>query len=318
MRAMVAVEPGGPAVLRMREVPLPVRVGSEVLIRVVAAGVNPVDAKTRAGEGVAAGLSGWPFIPGYDFSGVVVEAPYGAFPLQPGDEVFGMTAFPRQGGSYAEYVSVPALNVARKPSVLSHTEAAAVPLAALTAWGAAVEIAKAHQGQRMLIHAGAGGVGHLAVQFAAYFGADVTATASTANLDWVRSLGASRVIDRTAVRFEDALHGLDVVIDTVGEQKSATASRSIGVLRHGGLLLTLPDPDAREVFAAAAVAGVRATGYWVVPDASALAVVSRLITSGDVKATVDQVFDLEDAAQAHHLVETDHVRGKVVLKVSDF
>ncbi|BDI21399.1 NADP-dependent oxidoreductase [Herbiconiux sp. L3-i23] len=318
MRAILASGPGGPEVLTLGQVAPPTRVGSEVLVRVLAAGVNPVDVKTRAGDGVAAGIGGWPVVPGYDFSGVVVEAPYGAFPLQPGDEVFGMAGFPRQSGAYAEYVSVPALSVARKPSVLSHVEAAAVPLAALTAWGATVDIAKAHEGQRVLIHAGAGGVGHLAVQFAAYFGAEVTATASETNEEWVRSLGATRVIDHRSVRFDDVLADFDVVIDAVGDAKDRTATRSISVLRPGGLLVTLPSADAPHVIAAAAAAGVRATGYWVVPDAGTLAVISRLITSGDVKARVEKVFDLSAAAEAHRLVEQGHVRGKVVLKVSDY
>ncbi|PVZ96347.1 NADPH:quinone reductase [Amnibacterium flavum] len=318
MRAVLAQKAGGPEVLGTELVTSPTRVGSEVLVRVLAAGVNPVDAKTRAGVGVAAGLPGWPTILGYDFSGVVVESPYRSFGLQPGDEVFGMTAFPHQGGSYAEYVSVPALNVARKPSVLSHTEAAAVPLAALTAWGATVDVAKAHEGQRVLVHAGAGGVGHLAVQFAAYFGADVTTTASAANADWLLSLGAREVIDYTTTRFDDILDDFDVVIDCVGEAKSSTATRSIPVLRQGGLLVSLPGDGIDAIVATAEAAGRRATGYWVIPDASTLSVIARLITSGDVKIAADHVFDLEQAADAHRLVESGHVRGKVVLKISDY
>ncbi|MCU1438187.1 MAG: zinc-binding oxidoreductase [Naasia sp.] len=314
MRAAAAASPGPAGQLVDATVPSPVRVGSEVLVRVVAAGVNPVDAKTRAGRGVAAAAS-WPLVPGYDFSGVVVESPYAAFPLQPGDEVYGMTAFPRTSGSYAEYVSVPALNVAPKPRVLSHLEAAAVPLAALTAWGAVVDLAKAHEGQRMLIHAGAGGVGHLAVQFAAYFGARVTSTASGPNITWLRELGASAVIDYTAQRFEQTASDLDVVIDAVGGD---TARRSLGVLRPGGQLITLPSADWPTMAADAAAAGVRATGFWVTPDATTLAVIGRLLTSGDVRIRVDTVLSLDEAAAAHRLVEDGHVRGKVVLKVSDY
>src|SRR3954447_141019 len=205
MRAVAFTQPGEPEVLIPSELPTPVRVGSEVLVRVVAAGVNPVDAKTRAGRGVSAATVP-PVVPGFDFSGVVVQSPYDGFPLQPGDEVFGMTAFPRTTGSYAEYVSVPALNLTRKPSVLSHAEAAAVPLAALTAWGAVVEVAKAHEGQRMLIHAGAGGVGHFAIQFATYFGARVITTGSARNAGWLQQLGATEVIDYSSTRFEDVVH----------------------------------------------------------------------------------------------------------------
>ncbi|HEY8587931.1 MAG TPA: NADP-dependent oxidoreductase [Naasia sp.] len=314
MRAAVAQAAGPPDHLVEARCPSPTRVGSEVLVRVIAAGVNPVDAKTRAGRGVAAAAA-WPLVPGYDFSGVVVESPYAAFPLQPGDEVFGMTAFPRTTGSYAEYVSVPALSVARKPRILSHVEASAVPLAALTAWGAVVDLAKAHEGQRILIHAGAGGVGHFAVQFAAYFGASVAATASGANGAWLRELGASRVIDYTSERFEDAVADLDVVIDAVGGD---TGRRSVGVLRPGGQLVSLPSAGWPEVAAEAAAAGVRGSGFWVTPDATTLSVIARLLTSGDVRVRVDAVLPLAKAAEAHRLVEGGHVRGKVVLQVSDY
>jgi NADPH:quinone reductase-like Zn-dependent oxidoreductase len=314
MRAVTAEGSGSPDVLVPATVATPVRVGSEVLVRVVAAGVNPVDAKTRAGRGVSRAVS-WPIVPGYDFSGVVVEAPFEAFALSPGDEVFGMTAFPRTTGSYAEYVSVPALNVTRKPSVLSHQEAAGVPLAALTAWGAVVELAKAHEGQRVLIHAGAGGVGHFAVQFAAYFGAEVTATASPRNAAWLASLGASRVLDYATERFEDVLSGFDVVIDGIGGD---TARRSLSVLRPGGTLVSLPSGSWPTMTEDAAAVGIRATGFWVVPDGRTLSVIGRLITSGDVKVTADAVFPLAEAAEAHRLLETGHVRGKIVLRVSDY
>ncbi|BDZ45645.1 NADP-dependent oxidoreductase [Naasia aerilata] len=314
MRAVTADHAGSPDTLVPATVAAPVRIGSEVLVRVVAAGVNPVDAKTRAGRGVAKAAT-WPLVPGFDFSGVVVEAPYAAFGPSPGDEVFGMTAFPRTTGSYAEYVSVPALNVTRKPSVLSHQEAAAVPLAALTAWGAVVELAKAHEGQRVLIHAGAGGVGHFAVQFAAYFGAEVTTTASPRNAAWLTSLGASRVLDYTAEPFEEVLSDFDVVLDGIGGD---TAKRSLEVLRPGGTLVSLPSGSWPTMAEDAAAAGIRATGFWVVPDGRTLSVIARLITSGDVKVTADAVFPLEEAADAHRLIEGGHVRGKVVLRVSDY
>ena len=146
----------------------------------------------------------------------MVRSPYESHPLPPGTPVFGMVPFPRSGGSYAEYAVVPSQSVARKPTSLSHVEAAGVPLAALTAWGLVVETAHAHEGQRMLIHAGSGGVGHFAVQFAAYFGAHVTATGSARNASWLRELGASVVIDHTTTRFEDVIADVDVVIDLVG------------------------------------------------------------------------------------------------------
>jgi NADPH:quinone reductase-like Zn-dependent oxidoreductase len=315
MRAVSVAEPGGPGELVTRTIAVPARVGSEVLVRVVAAGVNPVDATTRSGDGVSPGAHSWPIVPGYDFSGVVAESPYAEFPLQPGDEVFGMTAFPRTTGSYAEYVSVPAMSVARKPRVLSHVEAAAVPLAALTAWGAVVDLGKAHEGQRMLIDAGAGGVGHLAVQFGAYFGADVTATASERNAPWLRSIGARRVLDCTADAFDEVLTGFDVVIDCSGGD---TGRRSLSVLRPGGHLVSLAPGSWPAVREDAEAAGVRVTDFWVTPDGGTLSVIARLIDSGDVQVTVDSVFALEDAPEAHRLLESGQVRGKIVLRISEY
>lgn len=317
MRAMTMSGAGGPEVLSMTEIERPVRISSELLVKVVAAGVNPIDAKTRAGRGPFAAISSFPVVLGNDFSGVVVEAPYSAHPLQPGTEVYGMTPVPRFGGSYAEYLSVPALSVIPKPSNLSHVEAAGVPVAALTAWGMVVETAKAHEGQRMLIHAGAGGVGHFAVQFAAYFGAHVIATGSARNSSWLRGLGASEVIDYSTTRFEDAVHDIDAVIDLIGNVKDDTATRSLGVLRPGGMIINGPSGSWPTMADEAAAAGVRATGYQVSPDGSTLAILSRLLDSGDIRVHVDQVFDLADAAEAHRVIEQGHTRGKLVLRVSE-
>ena len=317
MRAMTIPGAGGPEVLTLAEVERPVRIAAELLVRVVAAGVNPIDAKTRAGKGGFAALAGFPAILGADFSGVVVEAPYAAHPFQPGTEVCGMALVPRTPGAYAEYVSVNSLSVIRKPSALSHVEAAAVPVAALTAWGMVVETAKAHEGQRILIHAGAGGVGHFAVQFAAYFGAHVIATGSQRNHGWLRELGAAEVIDYAAERFEDRAAGVDVVIDLIGNVKDDTATRSLSVLRSGGLLVNAPSGSWPTMAQEAEAAGVRATGFQVTPDGSTLSVISRLLDSGDVRVFVDRVFDLEDAAEAHRAIEGGHTRGKLVLKVAD-
>lgn len=317
MRAVVFGEAGGPEVLTATEVERPVRVNAEVLIRVVAAGVNPIDAKTRAGRGAFAGIRSFPAIVGNDVSGVVVEAPYEAHPLQPGTEVYGMGMVPRTQGAYAEYVSIPELGVVRKPASLSHVEAAAVPLAALTAWGMVVETAKAHEGQRMLIHAGAGGVGHFAVQFAAYFGAHVITTASQGNASWLRELGAAEVIDYTTTRFEDQLRDVDAVIDLIGNVADNTGTRSLQVLRPGGIVVNGPTGSWPTMLDEAAAAGVRATGYRVSPDGATLAVISRLIDSGDVRVHVDRVLDLAEAAEAHRLIEAGHTRGKLVLRVAD-
>jgi NADPH:quinone reductase-like Zn-dependent oxidoreductase len=318
MRAAVLERFGDAGALRVTDVARPVPVVGELLVRVVAAGLNPIDLKTRAGGGEAAGVSGFPAVLGYDFSGVVISAPYEAFRLQPGDEVFGISNAPRATGSFAEYLTVPAQQVASKPKILSHAEAAAVPLAALTAWGAVVELAKAHEGQRILIHAGAGGVGHLAVQFAAYFGAHVIATASGRNTNWLRELGASETVDHTTNRFEDVVAEVDTVIDLVGDRQDHTGPRSLDVLRPGGLLVNVPSGTWPTLMEDARRAGVRATSYRMVPDAATLAVIGRLINSGDVRVAVQEVFPLDRIADAQRLLEAGHVRGKVVVQVADY
>ncbi|MFF0909190.1 NADP-dependent oxidoreductase [Microbacterium enclense] len=317
MQAAVIDSTGSAEALHLAEVPVPSPVLSEVLVRVVAAGVNPIDAKTRAGGGPSAAIGAWPATLGYDVSGVVVRAPYESHPFPPGTEVIGMATTPRTPGTYAEYTVVPSLSLARKPSTLSHVEAAGIPLAALTAWGIVVETALAHEGQRILIHAGSGGVGHFAVQFAAYFGAHVIATGSGRNLDWLRELGAAEVVDYTDVRFEDVVADVDVVIDLIGNVHDDTGTRSLEVIRPGGLLIEVPTgawPGFRD---AASARGIRSTSYKVVPDGSALATIGRLIDSGAVRVFIDRVFDLADASAAHTELERGHTRGKIVLRVSD-
>jgi NADPH:quinone reductase-like Zn-dependent oxidoreductase len=317
MRAMVIDGPGGPEALRPAEVDVPQPVLSEVLVRVVAAGVNPIDAKTRAGRGVSPAISTYPAVLGFDFSGVVVKAPYETHPLQPGTAVFGMASFPRTQGAYAEYVVAQSLSVAKMPAALSHVEAAGVPVAALTAWGLVVETAHAHEGQRILIHAGSGGVGHFAVQLAAYFGAHVTVTASGRNSAWLRELGAAVVIDYTTTRFEEVVADVDVVIDLVGNATHSTGSRSLRVLRPGGLIINVPTGSWPDFAAEAAAAGARATTYKVVPDGGALATIGRLLSSGSIQVYIERVFDLADAPAAHTVLEEWHTRGKLVLRVSD-
>ena len=317
MRAIVIAGTGAPDVLTVAEVEQPRTANSEFLVKVVAAGINPIDAKTRSGRGVSA-LLDYPAILGNDFSGYVVSSPYEGHPIKVGDEVYGMAAVPRYGGTYAEYVAVPSMSLARKPKALSHVEAAAVPLAALTAWGMVVELAKAHEGQRMLIHAGAGGVGHFAVQFARFFGAWVIATGSTRNLAWLSELGADEVIDHTSARFDDVVKDVDVVIDLIGNTHDETGTRSLSVLRPGGLIVNAPTGSWDTFIDDATAAGMRASRYKVSADGSTLAVISRLLESGDVRVFVDQVFPLEEAPAAHTALETGHTRGKIVLKVSDY
>jgi NADPH:quinone reductase-like Zn-dependent oxidoreductase len=307
---------GGPDELALITLPRPQKTNSELLVKVVAAGVNPIDAKTRSGGGVAALLPGFPAILGNDFSGVVVESPYEACEFQPGDEVFGMVPVPRAQGSYAEYVAVSTLSVARKPTRLTHVEAAAVPVAALTAWGMVVDIGKAHEGQRVLIHGAAGGVGHFGVQFAAYFGAHVIATGSQRNLSWLRELGAAEVVDYANTRFDETISDIDVVIDLIGNVHDDTGSRSLRVLRPGGLLINAPSGSWPGILQEATDAGMRATTFKVAPDGSTLAILARLLQSGDIRVTIDTVYGFEQAPAAHVAIETGHTRGKLVLRVA--
>lgn len=318
MRAITMAHTGGPEVLVASEVPKPTKVNAEFLVKVLAAGVNPIDAKTRSGAGVSGEITEYPAILGNDFSGVVVESPYEAHPIKPGDDVYGMVMVPRFKGSYAEYLTVTALSLAKKPTALSHIEAAGVPLAALTAWGMVVEVAKAHEGQRILINAAAGGVGHFAVQFARYFGAHVIATGSTTNQSWLRELGAHETIDYSTTRFDEVLSHVDVVIDLMGNSVDDTGTRSLSVLRPGGLIINLPTGSWPTFTEDAAAAGVRGTGYKVSPDGSTLAVISRLIASGDVRVHIGAEFPLGEAAAAHRAIEAGHGRGKTVLRVADF
>ncbi|GAA3881535.1 NADP-dependent oxidoreductase [Leifsonia kafniensis] len=315
MRALVIDRTGAADELHLAQVPVPIAVVDEVLVRVVAAGINPIDAKTRAGGGTSAALCGFPAVLGLDFSGIVVSSPYEAFGLRPGDAVYGMARVPRTAGSYAELVAVTSMSVTRKPATLSHEEAAAIPVAAMTAWGM-IELAEIGPGTRVLIHAGSGGVGHFAVQFARHLGAHVIATGSARNLDFLRQLGADEVIDYAATRFDDVLSGLDAVIDLIGNVHENTGSRSLGVLRPGGILVNAPTGSWPTMMAEADAAGMRATGYKVAADARVLDQITALIDSGVVRPHVDRVFDLADGAEAHRVLEQGHTRGKIVLRVT--
>ncbi|MFD6244740.1 NADP-dependent oxidoreductase [Streptomyces roseolus] len=307
MRAMVVEQWGGPEVLVEREVERPVPGLNEVLVRVRAAGVNPVDWKTRA----SGALITWGALPmvGWDVSGTVEAVGPGVGSLRAGDEVFGMPLFPRQAGGYAEYVVAPARHLAPKPAALSHVEAAALPLAALTAWQTLVDAADVRPGERVLVHAAAGGVGHLAVQIAKARGAHVIGTASAAKHGLLRELGADEAVDYRAVPFEDVVSDVDVVLDALGGE---TAVRSLEVLRAGGRLITLPGPDDVP----AAPDGVSASWVMVEPDHLGLREIARLVERGALRPVVDAVLPLPEAAKAHELGERGRTTGKIVLSVA--
>lgn len=315
MRAVVQHTLGGPEVLEVTRVPRPAPLPTEVLVRVHAAGINPVDWKTRAGGGMAGVLGAPPFILGWDVSGVVEAIGAGVTTLAVGDEVYGMPWFPRAAGGYGEYVTAPSRQFARKPASVTHAQAAAVPLAALTAWQALVDTAGLQAGQRVLVHAAAGGVGHFAVQFAKHLGAHVIATASTRNHPWLLELGADEVVDYTTTRFEDVVAGVDVVMDLVGDGHDSTSTRSLAVLRPGGVLLAIPSGAAPELMAAGQERGVRVTGFLVEPDGAALTEIARLIDAAAVRIEA-KAYPLDQVARAHRDGEAGHTRGKLVLDLA--
>jgi NADPH:quinone reductase-like Zn-dependent oxidoreductase len=316
MRAISQDEFGGPEVLRPVEVPRPEPLPTEVLVRVYAAGVNPVDVKTRSGAGMAKVLGDPPFILGWDVSGVVEETGFGVHTVRPGDPVYGMPWFPRQAGAYAEYVTAPSRHFARKPSSLSHEQAAAVPLAALTAWQTLVDLARVQSGQRVLIHAAAGGVGHFAVQIAKHLGAHVIGTARAEKHDWLSKLGADELIDYTEVRFEQAVRDVDVVLDLIGDGTDNTSTRSLDVLTQGGLLVAVPSGASADLIDRAEHEGLRASQFLVEPDGWALNRIADLIDGGEIDAEVENVFPLEQAATAHQRLAEGRTRGKIVLSVT--
>lgn len=316
MRAISQDAFGPPEVLREVELPRPVPLPTEVLVRVVSAGVNPVDAKTRAGGGMAGILGDPPFILGWDVSGIVEEIGFGVTSLATGDEVYGMPWFPRAAGAYAEFVTAPARQFARKPTTVDHDHAAAVPLAALTAWQVLVDAARVRAGQRVLVHAAAGGVGHFAVQIAHHFGAHVVATARAEKHDWLRQIGADEVVDYTASRFENELSDIDIVVDLVGDGIDSTSTRSLDVLAPGGRLFAVPSGVSAELAAAAEQRGVRVSPFLVEPDGAALTRIAGLIDAGELRIEVEQVLPLAEVAQAHERLAAGRTRGKLVLRVA--
>ena len=306
MRAISQDVLGGPEVLKLVELDRPEAGLSEVLVRVHAAGLNPTDWKHRARRIF---LGPPPFVLGWDVSGVVEATGYGVTLVKPGDEVFGMLPYPYGVGSHAEYVTGPARAFAPKPANMDHVQAAALPLAALTAWQALADTARLEAGQRVLIHAAAGGVGHLAVQIAKARGAYVIGTASAGNHDLVRGLGADELVDYHDTDFATAVTDADVVLDPVGGDYPA---RSLRTLRDGGLLVCLSRFGA-EVAAEAAERGIRAELLLVEADHGGMTAIGDLVTQGRLRPVIAGTFPLADAAKAHQAGDTGHVAGKLVL-----
>jgi NADPH:quinone reductase-like Zn-dependent oxidoreductase len=311
MKAVRQHEYGDVDVLKYEDAPKPEAAEGEVLVKVQAAGINPVDWKTRSGRGMAGMYPNpFPLILGWDISGVVEAVGSNANKFKVGDEVFGMIHFPQIGSAYAEYISAPETQLALKPKNVSHVEAAAIPLAALTAWQGLFECGSLEKGQHILIHAAAGGVGHLAVQLAKWKGAHIIGTASAHNFDYLRALGVDELVDYNAAPFEDVVQPVDMVFDCVGGD---IIPRSFKVVKEGGSFVTIAGkPDENE----AAARKIRAGNFLVRPVEEHLAQIAALMAEGHLKPTVEQIFPLTEVGNAHTLSAEGHVRGKIVLQLA--
>jgi NADPH:quinone reductase-like Zn-dependent oxidoreductase len=308
MKAVRMHEYGGPEVIVCEEVPRPEPAADEVMIHVQAAGVNPVDWKIREGFGKEWFGHQLPLTLGCDLAGVVESTGNKVTALKPGDAVYGYVNLARCG-AYAQYAIARESEVALKPQTLDFIQAAAVPVGALTSWQALFDIAKLTSGQKVLIHAAAGGVGHLAVQLAKAKGAIVIGTISAKNTEFVRGLGVDQLIDYRATRFENEVEDVDVVFDTIGED---TQVRSFKVLKRGGGLVSAvcepPEDNCKR-------RGVRCAMVAVQPNADQLVEISALIDSGQLSPTIATSMPLENARQAHEMSQSGHTRGKITLTI---
>jgi NADPH:quinone reductase-like Zn-dependent oxidoreductase len=305
MQAVRAHDYGSPDVLKLEQAPVPEPGANQVLIRLRAAGVNPVDWKTRSGMYKQFWPLQFPWTPGIDGAGTIEAVGANVDQFEKGQAVFGIVT-----GAYAEYALAQAGDLQPKLENISFEEAASIPVGALTAWAAVIETASVQPGQRVLVHGGAGGVGLYAVQLARWKGAHVTATASARNLDFVRSLGAENVIDYSAARFEDVVKDLDAVIDTVGGD---LPERSLKVIRPGGVFVTVAArlaEDAGKAQNIRAVSSGRASS-------DHLKEISDLIKSGQLKPVVGTLFPLGEARKAQDLSQAGHGRGRIILEIGD-
>jgi NADPH:quinone reductase-like Zn-dependent oxidoreductase len=301
MRAIRFHDYGGPDALMVEQVPRPHPQADQVRLRVIAAGVNPFDWVARAGLYKEFMPLPLPWIPGIEGAGIVEHAGHDVTTLEPGQSVYGVFS-----NAYAEYAVAPASDVAPKPAHLTFEEAASTPLGALTAWGAVIDTAKVQAGQQVLVHGAAGGVGVYALQLAKWKGAHVVATASAANVEFVRALGADEVIDYTATPFEKVVKDVDVVVDTVGGD---VIERSWPVLRPGGLLVTVAARLAPE---AGKAHGVRATSAGRASPAN-LRQLTELFESRQLRPVVGPIIPLSEASKAHELSQSRHGRGRIIL-----
>jgi NADPH:quinone reductase-like Zn-dependent oxidoreductase len=308
MKAVVAHEYGAPEVLKYEDAPRPEPKENELLVRLIACGVNPADPLVISGRFAKEFGTHLPLIPGYDVAGVVEATGSKVTKFKKGDAVYGYALF---GGGWAEYAVLAENEAALKPKSATFVETAAVPMGALTAWQGLIDTAKVSAGQTVLIHGGSGGVGSFAIQIAKAKGAKVIATASTANQDLLKQLGADVAIDYTKTKFEDVAKDVDVVFDTVGRD---TLARSYPVVKKGGIVTTIvARPDQAQL----SKYGIRGSSIASHPDGNELAEITKLIEAGKIKPVVSQVLPLTNAIKASQQAETHHTRGKLVLKIAE-
>ncbi|WP_259014290.1 NADP-dependent oxidoreductase [Emticicia fluvialis] len=312
MKAIVLKEFGGVENFSIENLPIPALNENEVLVEVKAVSINPVDAKTRSGKAMAGRLkTESPVILGWDISGVVTRTGSEVTTFKVGDEVFGMVNFPGHGKAYAEYVAAPAAHLALKPGNITHEEAAAATLAALTAWQALHTHSKIKPNDRVLIHAAAGGVGHFAVQLAKHLGAYVIGTASAVNKEFVLSLGADEYFDYKAQPFEEVINDIDIVLDTVGGNN---IERSFEVVKKGGTVITLPSNTSEGIVEKAKEKGINGFFFLVQSNGEDMQQIASLLESGTLKAHVSGVYTFDEIGKAHQQIETGSTKGKIVIK----
>ena len=311
MKAVILTEAGGTENFSIEEIAVPQIQPEEVLVKVHAIAINPVDMKTRKGGAFLSKLQEQePVILGWDISGEVQEVGEDVSLFKPGDQVFGMVNFPGSGRAYAEYVAAPEAHLALRPKNISPEEAAATTLAALTAWQALTHEAKLKAGQTVLIHAAAGGVGHFAVQIAKYMGAKVIGTASASNTDFLRELGVDVPVDYETSNFEEQIDQIDVVLDPIGGD---TTENSIKTLKQGGVLISIVGGVKDHLQSHIEEKGINAKNYLVHSSGSDMKQLAELLADEIIKPHVSQRFSFEEIAEAHHQIETGRTRGKIVL-----
>lgn len=315
MKAIRINEFGGPDVMKLEEVERPIPASDEILVKVYASGVNPMDWKIREGGEVEERLNiKLPLTPGWDAAGIVEEVGSAVTGFKKGDEVYGIPNFPGDG-SYAEYLAAKASQFALKPTSIGFNEASAISIAGVTAWQGLFECGQLQPGQRILIHGAAGGVGNFALQLAKWKGAYVIGTASANNLEFLKRLGADEVIDYKNQKFEDLLRDIDVVFD-VAAVNSDTQIKSAKVLKENGILVsTQAIPLSDSVVKALATKKAEGKVYYGEARQEWLNEIAKLIDAGKVQVIISNVYPLEKAADAHRESEAGHVRGKLVLEI---